>query len=126
MIQTAEADIVCPSVAAEDPLGLLGQEILILQDGLRFIGAVRFQSCNKLLCSRAVRCAVLIGSQPLISSCLHAFGLLRQSGNLIFQAGTQCIGSKEHTETKLCVILEQGVIPCRAMAFFVLCVRSGR
>ena len=32
MVNTAESDIVCPSVTTEDPLGLLAKVILVLQD----------------------------------------------------------------------------------------------
>jgi hypothetical protein len=32
VIQTAEADIISPSVSAERPLGLLGQELLVIYD----------------------------------------------------------------------------------------------
>ena len=32
MVNTAEADVVCPAVTTEDPLRLLSQEVLILQD----------------------------------------------------------------------------------------------
>ena len=31
-IQAAEADVVCPAVTTEDPDGLLGDELLALQD----------------------------------------------------------------------------------------------
>ena len=32
VIQAAEADVVCPAVTTEDPDGLLGDELLALQD----------------------------------------------------------------------------------------------
>ncbi len=39
MVQTAEADIVGPAVAAEDPHGLLGDVLLALQDLCRLLAA---------------------------------------------------------------------------------------
>ncbi len=55
VIQTAEADIVSPAVAAEDPDALLSQEFLILQDSLA-VRAVRMLSSSA---TRALVAALL-------------------------------------------------------------------
>ena len=45
---------------------------------------------------------------------------------LLLNSLSQGVLSQEHTVTELCVILEQGVSPCRTLAFLVGGVRSGR
>ena len=54
MVNTAESDIVSPSVTTEDPLGFLSQEVFVLQDILCFLASACFQSSNQLVCSSAV------------------------------------------------------------------------
>ena len=63
-LQTAEADIVSPAVAAEDPDALLSQEFLILQDSLAV---------------RAVRMLLELSNQSLGSSLVGSTCLLYTS-----------------------------------------------
>ena len=56
VIQAAEADVVCPAVTTEDPDGLLGDELLALQD-LSGLGAASGSSLLQLseMCIRDSR-----------------------------------------------------------------------
>ena len=60
MIESAEADIICPAVTAENPLALLGNEVLVLTDVLA-------------LCALAVECFES-SDESLGSSSLGAMG----------------------------------------------------
>ncbi len=44
VIQAAEADVVCPAVAAEDPDGLLGEVLLVFRIRLAGLAAAAFSS----------------------------------------------------------------------------------
>ena len=46
MVNTAESDIVSPSVTTEDPLGLLSQKVFVLYNILAEITVASFQSGN--------------------------------------------------------------------------------
>ena len=48
VVQAAEADVVGPAVAAEDPDGLLGQVLLVVQDALRGLGSRRLRRRSNL------------------------------------------------------------------------------
>ena len=69
VVQAAEADVVCPAVAAEDPHGLLGEVILILQDlGLPVSAAGKLSRAVIIsLGCRTVFSAVSHGLKPLLS-----------------------------------------------------------
>ena len=59
MIKSAEADIISPTVTAEDPLALLGSIILILKEVLGSILCIALKFCvfdsrNKGLCRSIV------------------------------------------------------------------------
>ena len=43
MVNTAEADVVCPAVTAEYPLGFLSQEVFVLNDIFAYIAVNTFQ-----------------------------------------------------------------------------------
>ena len=55
MVNTAESDIVCPSVTTEDPLGLLSQgKSLFFRISCAFVASACFQSSYQLVGSCAV------------------------------------------------------------------------
>ena len=127
VVNTAVADIECPAVTAEDPVGLLGQELLILEDLKSFRGTVSSQSRYQLVSSRAVGRANLVGVDPFFGSCLDIIaGCLSQSLDFAFQFVTKSLLAQEHTETEFSGILEQGVGPCGTEASLVQSIRSGR
>ena len=73
MIESAEADIICPAVAAEDPYGLLGKIFAVVNDILRGI-AVELRSFRRdLLRSSAVLLAVVKGCKEFFRCSLEAF-----------------------------------------------------
>ena len=70
MVNAAEADVICPAVAAEDPYGLLGEVILLSKDLLCVLAAASLKSSDQRVGSGAVGLAVVIGLQPLLA-CLN-------------------------------------------------------
>ena len=127
MVYAAEADIVCPAVAAEDPLGFLRQEIFVFQDLLAGLASAGFQSRYQLICRRAVCSSYAVGIQPLLSCCLYVVSCLLHKGlNLCFQAVPDGALRQAHAVAELCRILKQGVGPCRTVSLLVYGIRSGR
>ncbi len=125
MVNAAESDIIGPAIAAEDPVGLLCQIILVLQDILSLSTSVCLKSLHKLIGCRSVGLSIQIGIKPCLTlGCNLALGHHRL--NLALQALSECISCQEHTETELSRILEQGVRPSRAMSLLVDRVRCGR
>ena len=58
MVNTAESDIVSPSVTTEDPLGFLSQEVFILNDVFAYIAVNASSRCSyQLIGSSTVGCA---------------------------------------------------------------------
>src|SRR5699024_639332 len=121
VVQTAEADIVCPAVAAEYPNGFLGEVLFVFEDFLCLVAAAGFQSSDQLLGSSLVLFAVVDGVQIFLASSLNSLvaAVLDQVANLLDQAVTNNLLAQVHTEAVLRVVLEQGVCPSRTMA---LCV----
>ena len=128
MVNAAETDIVSPSVAAEDPLGFLCQIIFLGKDCFRSVASARLESRHQLIGGRSVSYAACEGIQPLFCGSFHIF--IVAVGNhildLLFQAVADGFLSQQHTVTELCVILKQGIGPCRALSFGVYGVRCGR
>ena len=72
MVNTAESDIVCPSVTTEDPLGLLSQgSPCSCRISLRLLASACFQSSYQLIGSCAVGSTYSVGIQPCLSCCLY-------------------------------------------------------
>ena len=125
MIHTAEADVIAPAVAAEDPLALLRQEVFALQDLFAFVTAAGLKSCDQSIRCCAVRRAITKRIQPCLSG-LCDLSVRDQSLDLRLQAVTQSVLCKQHTETEFCCILEQGIRPRRALSLLVEGVRCRR
>ena len=133
MVNTAETDIVSPSVTAEYPLGLLSEEVFVLHDSPCSSGSrCRPEPATSL--SVAVpfdRTDIRKVSKPLFASSLITSSVAlvlppSQLSTLPFKLVTDCVLSQKHTITELCVVLEQGVVPCRTLASLVHGVRCGR
>ena len=78
MVNAAEADVVCPAVAAEDPYGFLGKVFLVCKDvSLCLAVAVKaFKSLNKCCGSRLVSFTVVNCIKVCLSSFDYVFGSL--------------------------------------------------
>ena len=67
VIQSAEADIIGPSVASENPLGLLGEAVFFLQDpGAPLHNFLGTATCchSAQRCSQGIGCCCIFGSVP--------------------------------------------------------------
>ena len=129
VVKTAEADIVCPTVSAEDPNCLLGKEGLLCEDlsSERILAIASLEHSNESLSSSLVSLTVVYSVEIVVDdSCLSLVGaacaeLLNVADELL----TNSLLTNVHTETVLCVILEEGVSPSGTSAcLLVYCVRS--
>ena len=71
MVKSAVADIICPTVTAENPLALLGQVVFKLQNLLdsRLICALAvLERLNQLLGGSRVRLAVVFGVKVIVDN----------------------------------------------------------
>ena len=127
MVHAAEADIITPAVTTEDPLGLLGKEVFLSQDLLSLLAAACLEGSNQLVGSSAVGDAYAEGIQPFLTGSFDVFliGALDQSLDLGLEAVTDRLLSQIHAVTELCVVLEQGVRPCRTLTLGIDRVRCG-
>jgi len=134
MSTAAEADVVGPAVAAEDPDGLLAEILGVLQDlareraglaGAAFHDAV-LESGLVSFGSLVVGLAVVHRVEPLLSGGLEVGVGVADSEELLREVGqTHADGllAKIHAEAVLGVVFKEGVGPCGAAAFLVGAVR---
>src|SRR5699024_10317968 len=119
MVNAAESDIVSPSVTTEDPLGFLRQEVFVLHDVLAGLAVASLKSSYQFVGGVSVGHAAVEGIQVRLACFFYFCGSLIRSGYSLyffFQSRTDGFLSKQHTVTKLCVILKQGVGPCRTLS----------
>ena len=91
MVNTAESDIVSPSVTTEDPLGFLSQEIFVSNDIFTNFAFASFQSCNQFICSNTVSSTYTISIQPFLTSSFYFFRSFFASGVQVSQIKTAVI-----------------------------------
>src|SRR5699024_5633893 len=130
VVNTAESDIVSPSVTTEYPLGFLSEEVFILQkfSFLCTVASAFLQSCYEIVCSCSVSSATSACIKVLLSCCLNVciFCILSKFSYKAFHSVTDRILSEQHTISELSIVLEQGVTPSRSFAFRSHRVRCGR
>src|SRR5699024_5845738 len=112
----------------EYPLRFLAQEVFLCQDFFCLVASACFQCSDQFIGSCSVCSAASIGIQPFLSGSFHILvvSVCHYIFYFLFQTLADCILSQQHTITKLCVVLEQRVIPCRTLAFCIHGVRCGR
>ena len=128
VVYSAVADVVGPAVAAEDPLTLLDQQVLVLEHGFAQL-AVLGQRGEQLRGSGLAGFALVLDFEPLIDGLdqllLAGVGFLdleQVLGELLSSLG----GGEEHAVTELGIVLEEAVGPGGAVAVFVHGVGAGR
>ena len=130
VIQTAEADIISPAVAAEDPHGLLRQLVLVNEGLFRQLADLLVVNDLLELSDQGVGSGtggggvgdgvevVLAGSlQRLVLGCRF------DVGDITGESAADGVLTESHTETELGVVLEQGVLPSGTVALLVGGVR---
>ena len=145
MVQSAVADVVGPAVAAEDPDGLLGQQVGVSDNSLGQLARVAV-AILALVGSAGQIDAVLAGRQQLGAGFLGTFSIVHllqplsarsldvggrplnsyQSLNGLRQLVAAMADGQVHTKAELRVVLEQAVRPCRTVAFVIGGVGAGR
>ena len=127
MVQATEADVVGPTVAAEDPEGLLGEVSLVGEDRLGSVAAALLELGNVGGGSGLGGLGVVDGVDPSRPAALSssdgpsAAMMSPGSGDQLVLDGLVTDG---HAQTVLGIVLEQGVVPRRAVTVLVLAVRS--
>ena len=118
VIQSAVADVIGPAVAAEDPEGLLGQQVGVLKDGLaERIGVAAavlaaFDAGQDLLAGDLGALGVVLVLEPLLGGLLElgpVGALLGQRGDVVGQLRAALLDADLHAVAELGVVLEQAV-----------------
>ena len=132
MVETAVADIVRPTVAAEDPDGFLDQMSLICKSvfhsflhGFSAVGGKGFRKCSTVLL-----CLLFIVKMryPLCRCCLKGF-IVRICGNLLClhaESVSSLIVRQIDAHAELGVILKEGTSDCRALTLLIGRIREAR
>ncbi len=109
MVNSAEADIVSPSVAAEDPLALLGCIILVGNDISACITVAALDCFDHSLSCRTVALAACKCVDILLASVLYSciISICHDLFCICLDRITDSLLSEEHTETELCIILKE-------------------
>ena len=128
VVQATEADVVGPAVAAEDPEGLLGEVSLVGEDRLGSVAAALLELGNVGSGSGLGGLGVVDGVNPSLAGGLELIGRTIGSDDVL-GSGDQLVLNgliaNGHAQTVLGIVLEQGVVPRRAVTVLVLAVRSG-
>ena len=131
MVQTAETDVVSPTVTTEDPLALLHQVILQVNDLLAVVTTAFLASGHNLVGQLGSSNTALTVVDPLLEEVFEFLVAAVAVGDCFLHDALHSVahlaGSGGHTETELGVVLEQAVGPSHTLAASaVLAVRSGR
>ena len=121
MVQAAEADVIGPAVAAEDPEGLLGEVSLVGQDGLGGVAAALLE-LGDIGSGRGLGgLSVVAVLEPSGGSGLQLVRGVTLEQGLGLSDELVLDGSVTHGEAEavLSVVLEQGVVPGRTVALGV-------
>ena len=122
MIQPAKADIVGPAIAAQDPVGLFAEELLVMQKllgaGIQALG----KDINEGIGSGEVRFAVLQRGKVIFQHLFFVRGLdIADEGfGFPYQALAHGILRQVHAVAVFGVILEEGIGPGRTLALLIL------
>ena len=129
MVQTAVTDVVGGTVTTDDPLAAGRDEVLEFHELLAGVAAALLGERDDLVRDLAGDGGVLRSLEPLggevldlLAAAFALQGLLHRGGDRL----TDAVGTEVHAETELAEVLEQGVLPGRAVARGVGAVRAGR
>ena len=128
VVQATEADIVGPAVAAEDPEGFLGEVSLVGEDRLGSVAAALLELGNVGSGSGLGGLGVVDGVDPSLAGGLELIGRTIGSDDVLGSGNQLALNgliANGHAQTVLGIVLEQGVVPRRAVTVLVLAVRSG-
>ncbi len=110
MVETAEADVVCGTVAGDNPLRAGGDEALELDDGLADIAAAGFAEGHELVGNLTGNACAVGSVEPLLSQSLHLVGALATFEHLLEEVGeavAKLFGTELHAEAKFSEVLEE-------------------
>ena len=121
MVNAAEADVVCPAIAAEYPNGFLCKIFFVIKNRFAKLAAA-VKNGNKVFRSLCVLLAVVYGIKIILCGSLNFVACLVGGSklfNLCYKAVSDCVLTEKHTEAVLCVVFKQRVCPCGAVAVLI-------
>ena len=129
MVESAVADIICPTVTTEYPLAAGWDEVLVVEELLAGLALALGKQRDDLVSDLAGYCCILPVVEPLLAESLDVIGSLLASESLGHEVGDglACtVGTDLHSKTEFCVVLEEGVLPCRSVSLCIGAVRGSR
>ena len=129
MVESAVADVVGPAVTTEDPLAAGRDEVLVVKKFLAVRAVGLLHERNDLVSHLAGDLTVLLVLKPLPEQSLYfirALVAVEGGGHEVGHRLAGAVGADLHSEAELGVVLEQGVLPSRAMTLGVGAIRRGR
>ena len=134
MVEAAESDVVGPSVTTKDPDRAFDEEVL--EGGCQaetFISRILGHKCVDFLLDDFGGCLRIEGGHGPVVEALADQALERIRDRIIEhfleQVGQELasgVNAESHTESKLGIVLKQGVCPTGAFSSTVLCIGRGR
>ncbi len=123
MVETAEADVICGTVAGDDPLRTVGDVLLDGEDALAYVTSASLAERYDLLGYFLGGGNVVAVVEPLLGESLDvraALVTLESGLHVGGYAHLELLVCDAHAETKLCEVLEERVGPCHTFALGVL------
>ena len=128
MVETAEADIVCSAVAGDNPLAAGYDVVLEFEDAFADVAAACLAQRNDFVVHLIGFAGAVASCEPLGCQSLDFIGAFLAGGGGFHQGGdafADFFGGYLHAQTEFGEVLEEGVAPCRAVAFGVGGVGGG-
>ncbi len=127
MVETAEADIVGSTVAADNPLAALNEIMFELEHLLAGGTSASLHQRNDGVGDFARTLGVVLLVEPLCGESLDFVGAVstvKKRAHLNIEACTELVVGEGHTHAELTEVLEEAVGPCGTVAILVCGIRS--
>ena len=119
MVEAAETYVVSCSVACDNPLAALDDEVLEVEDAFADVAAASFAERHDCFEHFACRNGAFAVFKPFCSLCLDFVAALLACGctlHEVDEAFLHLFVGDGHTESEFGKVLEQGVAPCGPVA----------
>ena len=128
MVETTVADIVSPAVTTDDPVRLLGDVVTEIVDETTTLGSIILYQSTDLIGELTASLSILVLLDPLLEELLSL--LVTDLDLTIYdilcdgeKALAELLIGEVHTIAILCVVLKEGVGPCRTVTLLIGRVR---
>ena len=129
MVETAEAYIICGTVAGDNPLAAFHYEVLQVYNAFAYVASARFAEGYDGFVDLAGGNGAFAVLKPfgcLLFDFLAAVFAALCAGHQVGEAQLHLFVGDGHAEAEFCEILEEGVCPCGAVAAEIGGVRGRR